>query len=224
MIYTEGYFHKFTGLFFIELKHVGFFFIRSRNLFTYITFLYSGECYVPNIDIGVLYKPRYYKDTAIFFADRKRVINLFETIHTSFAEEKYFFAPSFADDDTYPFDKIDSEMLHDVVKAYHGTQKYYIDIMKRSTEVLNNDFNEQYQDSYAKVKSLIVLTENALTKEELKTLMDENEEVDVINFVLNTKSVEGVQGGGGEKKRFSFEEVQLYVKRLKTLKAQTICN
>lgn len=147
---------------------------------------------------------------------------MFDAIHGAFSTAKYYFAPSEADDERYPFEELNQDMLRDVVKAYHGSQQYYIDIMQRSREVLKAEFDEKMCQSYAKVKCLIILTEHPLSKDELESLTDvREEEVDIVNFVFDSKSV---SKKGDAKMIFTFEDVQTFIKTLKNGKLKTaIC-
>ena len=184
---------------------------------------FVGKCYQARVNIGILFQPRFYKDLIQYYADQKKLIAMFQAIYQAFPTQEYYFAPFEVKEGTHGFETYDLTLFINILKAYHREQPHYFDLIPRSNEVLKSDFDEKLQKSLAKVKSFIVLTENALDEDQMKTLNTVKPgEVDVVNFALESKSVK--EPTSEKKIIFSFEEVQLYIKELKEKQSKLICN
>lgn len=184
------------------------------------------KCFESDIDIGVLFKPNYYKNLKDFYTSRARLIKLFFEIQHAIPTQKIYFAPGEADIDSVSkqFQQYDLATLRKTVRKYHGEQTYDIDTVDRASEILTNEFDENVCKSYAQIKSLMIITTHPIKKPDLEGLgRARQDEVDVVNFVYDTESLRKV--GESEKNYYAYDGVLHYVETLLEKKRQlSNCN
>lgn len=177
----------------------------------------------PDIDIGVLFRPRFYEDVDEYFVEQKRLERMFTAIYNVFPNVKFYFAPYEIKKHTYPFDNYDLDILMDVIKAYHHDQPYWFNILERAENVIKDDFDERSKRSIAKIKNFVVITENTLQESEISYLNEiKPNEVSVVNFAMAFRTA---KRASSEKLRtFSLEDVNFYIELLQGKQSKLICD
>ena len=111
------------------------------------------------------------------------------------------------------------------VKVFHRRQAYWFDIMGRSKEVIDDDFDENTRKSLALVKILFVLTVETLKEAQLQMLNEiKPNQVKVINLALQSKTKSIKNPAPVKRRTFTYDDVETCVKALKTKYSKQVCN